>query len=146
MIRRIVIAYDFSKTSRCGIDFGLRLAEQVGGTVVFVTVLDVKDLRVAMRAGLHDFDTDGDIKRKVDEWVESNYAEIEKATKVEFKRVVCRGVAEKGIVDTAVSEKADLIVMGSSGMAQRVDIGSVTRSVMRLSSIPVAVVNAERTK
>ncbi len=144
MIHRIAIAYDFSKTSRCGVDFGLRLAKQLDATVIFVTVLEVHDLRVAMTAGLHDFENDKDVRRQVDEWVDKNYAELEKTAKVKFKRMVCRGVPDREIVATAEREKADMIVIGSMGIAQRVELGSVARSVLRLSSIPVTIVNAER--
>ena len=64
MIKRIVVPVDFSEVSIRAARFTVNeLAPQLGAQVVFVVVLEVGDLRVAMSAGLHGFDTDEELRR-----------------------------------------------------------------------------------
>jgi nucleotide-binding universal stress UspA family protein len=142
MIKRILIPVDFSETSRRAAKWGIDLADQISGEVLVVNVLDVGDLRVAMDAGLHGFETSEDVKRQVREWIEAQYAKIIPADAKNVRREIRRGIVEKELVAAIQQYKPDLIVMGSTGVTRRLPIGSKTEVVMRHSDIPVVVIRA----
>jgi nucleotide-binding universal stress UspA family protein len=66
-------------------------------------------------------------------------------TGAEVKTICARGDIHQTIVDLAVQEKCDLIVMGLKGMSalERVLIGSVTRKVIGFSATDVLVIPRE---
>ena len=142
MIKRIVVPVDFSPVSTRAARYTVEeLAPQLGADVVFVTALEVGDLRVAMRAGLHGFDTDEELHSQVDHWVESQFAAIEPPPGgVKTRRDVRRGVPEREIVEAIVEHQADLVVMGSTGVARRIPIGSKAEHVIRNCNVPVLLI------
>ena len=142
MIKRIVVPVDFSKASVAAARYAVaELAPQLKAEVTFVTVLDVSDLRVAMSAGLHGFEDDDDVRRKVQEWIEEQFARIETAgDSVKAKRDIRRGLPEREILEGIQEHKADLVVMGSHGIARRIPIGSKAEQVVRHSTVPVLLV------
>ena len=145
MIKRIVVPVDFSDVSRRAARFAVNeLAPQLGADVVFVAVLEVGDLRVAMSAGLHGFDTDEELRQKVREWVEEQFQLIESDDgSIKAQRDIRRGMPEREIIEAIREHEADMVVMGSTGIARRTPLGSKTQSVIRHSQIPVLVIHAE---
>ena len=145
MIKRIVVPVDFSDVSRRAARFAVNeLAPQLGADVVFVAVLEVGDLRVAMSAGLHGFDTDEELRQKVREWVEEQFQLIESDNgSIKAQRDIRRGIPEREIIEAIREHEADMVVMGSTGIARRTPLGSKTQSVIRHSQIPVLVIHAE---
>lgn len=143
MIERILIPIDFSATSRKAAKWGLDLAAQLRVEALIVSVLQVGDLRVAMDAGLHGFESDEDVKRQVDEWVTSQYAQIVPKGAKNVRTEVRRGIAEKEIVEAIQEYKASLVVMGSSGVTKRLPLGSKTEHVMRHCDVPVVVIRPD---
>ena len=141
VVETILIPIDFSGASRRAARFGLRLALQTGARVVLLTVLDVGDLRVAIKKGL-DVATGRDLRKQVREWVETQYRAIKIPAGVEGDRAIRRGDPGLEIVDAIRSFGADLVVMGSVGLARRLPIGSKTEFVIRKSAVPVVVVRA----
>lgn len=140
MIERIVCPVDFSDASCHAADYAVKLAAELHASVVFVTVLDVGDLRVAMKAGLHGFDTDEEMRREVREWIDEQYAKVERDSgSVTTSRDVRRGIPDQEILEAIREHKADLVVMGSSGIAHRFPIGSSTEYLLRHSDVPVLV-------
>ena len=105
----------------------------------YLTVLDVSDLRVALKAKLHGFATDAELRRAVAQWVDEQYASLETPDGVETSRSIERGIAEQKVIAAISKYKADLVVMGSSGLARKLPIGSKTGEVLRLSPVPVLV-------
>ena len=144
MIRRILIPVDFSSTSRKAAAWGIGLAQQLGVEALVVSVLEPSDLRVAMNAGLHGFETDEDVKRQVHEWVREQYASIVPAGAKHVSTDVRRGLVEREIVEAIVDFDASLVVMGSSGVTSRVPFGSKTEYVMRNCDVPVVVIRPDR--
>ena len=142
MIKQILVPVDFSKASRAAARYAIaEIAPQLKAAVTFVTVLDVSDLRVAMSAGLHGFEDDDDVRRKVQEWIEEQFASIETASdSVKAKRDIRRGLPEREILEAIQEHKADLIVMGAHGIARRIPIGSKAEQVVRHSKVPVLLV------
>ncbi len=130
---------DFSDHARAAAIVAANLASQLGATIRLVTVLDVSDLRVAMKARLDRFTTSAELRRAVEQWVEKEYASLSLPADVPSTRTIRRGFAEPQIVAEIAKWKADLIVMGSSGLARRLPLGSKTAEVLRRSSVPVVV-------
>jgi nucleotide-binding universal stress UspA family protein len=142
MIRRIVVPVDFSPVSCKAASYAVtELAPQLDAQVVFVTVLDPSDLRVAMSAGLHGFENDEDVHRQVQEWIETQFAKIESADGARnATRDVRRGIVEREILESIQEHHADLVVMGSVGITRRLPLGSKTEYVMRHCNVPLVLI------
>lgn len=138
MIRRILVPVDFSEVSYRAANYAVReLAPQLQAEVVFVTVLEVSDLRVAMSAGLHGFDTDEELHRQVREWIEEQFRKIEAAGPVAAKRDVRRGLPERELIEAIHEHHADIVVMGASGFGHRSPIGGKAEHVLRHGGVPL---------
>lgn len=140
MIKRVVVPVDFSEASIRGARYAVdELAQQLGAEVIFVTVLELSDLRVAMSAGLHGFDNDEELHRQVETWIEEQFHRIESAQgSVKTTRDIRRsGLPEREIVEAIREHHADLVVMGSVGIAKRFPFGSKAEYVIRHCDVPL---------
>ncbi len=139
MIERIVVAVDFSEASCRAARYAVEtLAPQLRAAVVFVTVLDPSDLRVAMSAGLHGFDTDEELRGQVRDWIEEQFKKIESADDaVKAKRDVRRGLPEREILEAIHEHHADMVVMGATGIGRVLPLGSSSEYVLRHADVPV---------
>lgn len=142
MIKRIVVPVDFSEIScRAAAYVVEQLAPQLQAEVVFVTVLEASDLRVAMSHGLHGFETDEDVHRMVQEWVESQFQKIEAGVgSVKAMRDVRRGGVEHEIIEAIREHGADMVVMGAHGIGKRDPIGSKAAHVLQGSHVPLTLI------
>lgn len=136
-LRRILVPIDFSPESLAAVKVARDLAEQTGARLRFVTVLDVSDLRAALKAHLSGFRTDDEVHRALETWIDDNYARIDRRGAT---RSIRRGIAESEIVAAIASYKPEMVVMGSSGLARAIPIGSTTEYVIRHARVPVLVV------
>ncbi|HVE70773.1 MAG TPA: universal stress protein [Thermoanaerobaculia bacterium] len=145
MIERIVVPVDFSAASCRAARYAVEeLAPQLRAEVVFVTVLEASDLRVAMNAGLHGFETDEDLHRQVHDWVEEQFRRIESAgDSVKAKRDVRRGMPEREIVEAIQEHRASIVVMGAAGITKRIPLGSKAEYVLRHIDVPVLLLRAK---
>ena len=143
MIKRILVALDFSELSRRAAAYAIEeLAPQLGAEVTLVTVLEVSDLRVAMRAGLHGFDTNEEVKASVRAWIDEQFSAMEaRKGNVSVKREIRRGEPERDLVAAIRDLKPDLIVMGAAGIGRRAPIGSKTEYVIREVDVPVLLIH-----
>lgn len=142
MIQRIVVPVDFSEASRRAARYAVaELAPQLKAEVTFVTVLEVGDLRVAMSAGLHGFDTDEELHAQVRQWIEDQFHGIDGPEDVvTAQRDVRRGIPEREIVEAIQEHEADLVVMGAVGIARRIPIGSKAEYVLRHADVPLLLI------
>lgn len=142
MIAKILVPVDFSEVSCRAARYAVaELAPQLKAEVTFVTVLEASDLRVAMSAGLHGFETDEDVHRQVQEWIEQQFAKIESASDaVKAKRDIRRGIPDREIVEAIHEHRPDLVVMGSYGITRRIPLGSKAEYVLRHVDVPVVLI------
>ena len=142
MIERIVVPVDFSDAACRAARYAVEeLAPQLRAEVVFVTVLEVSDLRVAMSAGLHGFDTDEELHRQVQEWIEEQFQKIESAQdSVKARRDVRRGMPDREIVAAIVEHDASMVVMGAVGIAKALPLGSKAEYVLRHVDVPLVLI------
>jgi nucleotide-binding universal stress UspA family protein len=142
LIRRILVPLDFSPQSLAGASVAIDLAVQLHARVRFLTILDVSDLRVALKARLYDFKTDAEVHRAVRRWIDEQYKRIKVPPGVAFTRMIRRGIAGKEILRAIESYRPQIVVMGSSGLARQLPMGSKTAAVLRRSRVPVLVCRA----
>lgn len=146
MYQRILVPLDGSETSRRGLDEAIALAGSLKSTLCLLNVtsdfpaglemansLDVEKYR----EGLHQYGRD---------LMEASRRQAEKAgvtAEVQLRDVRSGRVAEV-IVDEAVNQKCDLIVIGTHGRRgfSRLVVGSDAEAVMRASPVPVLLVRA----
>ena len=140
MIKQILCPVDFSEASCRAAAYALReLAPQLGAEVVWVTVLEASDIRVAIEHGLYGFETDEDLHRQVEEWIEAQFARIDAGKSVTTHRDIRRGIPEREIVDAIREHKPGLVVMGSNGITHSLPLGSKTQYVIEHCDTPVVV-------
>lgn len=139
-IARILVPVDFSAASVHAASFAFVLARQLGCEVRCTTVVDVLDLRIAMRAGLHDFETNADQQRQVSKWIDGEFDKLAATAGMDVQREVRRGVPEDEILKAVARYRPDLIVMGSVGITRRLPLGSRTAAIMRETPVPVLVI------
>ena len=137
--RRILLPMDFSPHARSAAGVAFRLASQLSATVRLITVLDVSDLRVAIKAGLDRFTTSAQVHDAVEAWVDRQYDSLSIPKDVTWTKVVQRGFAADEICAAIEKWRPQLVVMGSSGLASRLPVGSKTADVLRRSNVPVVV-------
>ncbi|MFI5261081.1 MAG: universal stress protein [Candidatus Limnocylindrales bacterium] len=137
--RRIVLATDLTSVSEPATVHALRLAQASGATIVVVNVIEEGDLH-----------SDSAGSRRIDQ--------VRSGREASARQVVARarqagvaatfliwpGTAASGVLEAAISEGADAIVVGTHGRGTvgRLVFGSVSREVARKATCPVVVVSA----
>jgi nucleotide-binding universal stress UspA family protein len=142
MFKKILVPVDGSDTSIAALRRAVRLAKLTDGSVTVVSVIDPypftgvgNDLAYGQEQYLTAANNEASAA------LEAAQASAE-ALGFELETVVVEGHAiHRGIVDTADSIEADLIVMGSHGRRgfEKFMLGSVTQRVLADSTIPVLV-------
>lgn len=143
LFHRILCAIDFSPCSTKAIGYGLSLAEESGGTLTFLHVIEGLDHEPLANAHFnvpeyrqHLMD---DAERRLRKLVPA-----ETRTWCECRTVVRAGKAYREILDTARTIDADLILLGVRGR-NAVDLalfGSTTNQVVRSAECPVLTVRS----
>jgi nucleotide-binding universal stress UspA family protein len=136
MFNRILIAVDGSPYSAPAVSAATQVATKFDSQVF---VLHVRE-HDRGRAGAFPLETPREATELVSKTVKALREEAVWATGE--VRAAVAGHAAKEIVDTARSEGADLIVMGSRGFSDIAGlfVGSVTHKVLQLAHVPVLVV------
>ena len=140
-ITRILVPTDFSDSADAALAFALKLANQLGGTVRLLHVFEDPDalslyshayvpMPAEMRA-----DTLADIRRQLT-------ALTTASGRKDVTTEVLTGPTAKTIVDCALEQQSDLIVMGTHGRhgVAHLLMGSVAERVVRTAACPVLVV------
>jgi nucleotide-binding universal stress UspA family protein len=136
MFDRILIAVDGSPYSKPAVSSAVEVATKFNSQAF---VLHVRE-HDRGRAGAFPMETPQDANELVSDTVKTLRAAGVRATGEVHGEVA--GYAAKDIVDTAKTQAADLIVMGSRGLSDIAGlfVGSVTHKVLQLAHIPVLVV------
>jgi nucleotide-binding universal stress UspA family protein len=143
MFDKLLLPVDGSDASIAAADPAIALARLSGAPISIVFVLEpypYAGIGSARRAGLDEYLAAGHA------WADQAFERVVKAADAQGvttqKLVVEDTEPARGIVETARSLGADLIVMGShgrTGMAKLV-LGSVASKVLALSHVPVLIV------
>ncbi len=137
---RILCALDGSPCAERGLERALELARDREAEIVLVYVAD---LHAAMRMGTHYGQALAELHREGEE-ILSRAREKASARGVEVRTLLLTGRAAPMIMQAAREEKADLLVLGSTGRG-RVSrfLGSVSLEVARESPVDVLIVRCK---
>ena len=145
-IKKILAPSDLSNLSKAGVRCALEMAGREGAEVIVYNVIAVAESpfpnadeewvasQVQHRMVKKALE---DRKRLLATFVEKDFTDI--ITKIKIRQEVDIGIPYKKIVEKAVEEGVDLIVIcthGRTGLLHML-IGSVTEKVVRLASCPV---------
>ncbi len=138
MIKKIIFPYDFSVFSKAAISYIKDFAKLGAKGVIIVTVLEYEELFTHVMFKEIEIQR---FKEKTIQRVENVKKDLEKSG-FYVSIVVDFGIPSKVIMRTALSEKADLIVMGSRGSSvlSSMFLGSTAENVLKRSTIPVMVI------
>lgn len=140
----IVVAADFTSSSRAALDSGIRMAKEQGGRLVLVHAvrpLGAPGLELtrpdANKLENETAEPSSDIRFAGDDWVERA-----RVQGVAADVVVRPGLPAKVIAEEAERLRAKAVVLGSSrkGALERAVLGSVAEAVQRATSRPVVIV------
>lgn len=141
MIRKILVPIDFHEPSHGALIEACKMAGRTNAELVLLYV----DAFPARPAGALPYlpeqvvaEHADAVRRRMDSFV----AEVARHGCRPRTRVVS-GDVQRGILDAAAEEQADLIVMGTHGRRGLLDmlLGSVTEQIVRASPIPVLAVH-----
>ncbi len=147
MISKILVPTDGSKPAKKSTEYAVQFAEQIGATVVLLSVVD-KSLVVPQSMPIAATTTklieplDNYLKRAAEAYLNEGEALCKKYS-VQSRKVVRSGHPVEEIVKEAQRSKADLIVIGSHGRSalKAAVLGSVAFGVInKETKIPVLVV------
>lgn len=140
----IVVAADFTSSSRAALDSGIRMAKEQGGRLVLVHAvrpLGAPGLELtrpdANKLENETAEPSADVRFAGDDWVERA-----RAQGVATDVIVRPGLPAKVIAEEAERLRAAAVVLGSSrkGPLEKAILGSVAEQVRRSTSRPVVVV------
>ena len=137
--RAILVATDGSDAARRAFEAALEIADQCGGVVHLLTVVDTTATPVAFGvADVHDLE---DAKERL---IEDALA-IDGDHAVDVTGAVRRGHPATRILEYVEENEIDLIAMGrtSRSSVSEAIVGSTTDRIIRTASVPVLVVPAD---
>lgn len=137
-IQRIIVPVDYSDCSRAALEYGLRIADQVGGTVDVLHVSNVPPfLEDIPSFDLWSFP-------RTEPEMKAFLATIEIPESVHLNSRFEVGDPEQVILRLATAERYDLIVMGTHGRTgmSHLLIGSIAENIVRTAPCPVVTVRA----
>lgn len=137
---RILCALDGSPCAERGLERALELARETGAELLLVYVAD---LHAAMRLGTHYGEAVSELRREGEE-ILGRAQEKALAQGVEARTLLLIGRAAPMIMEAAREEKADLLVLGSTGRGKVSQfLGSVSLQVARESPVDVLLVRCQ---
>jgi len=152
MYRRILVAVDGSQTSNLALEHALALAKEQGARVRIVYALESLHYLVALAGGPYPFDAAEllDAMRREGEHLLAASLEKARAVAADAETALLDGkeptdrIAQL-VVQDAANWDADLIVLGTHGRRgfDRLFLGSVAETVLRIASVPVLLVRAK---
>ena len=146
MYRKILIAADGSELANKAVGHGVKLAKEVGASVIFVTVTERwSAIQMVEEAETGSSDPIGRYEGLATKSAQNILAAAK--TTAESNGVACEtlhvpdGLPAEAIVATANEKGCDLIVMASHGRRglSRLVLGSQTAEVLAYSKVPVLV-------
>lgn len=139
-IRRVLLATDLSPITELATDWAFELAHRNDATLLIVSVIDPRELRLPGGA----FRMRVDQVRERREAVAQRLVQRGLAVGVPVTFLVWTGEPGESIVEAAEAEDADVVLVGahSRGTLGRLLMGSVSEHVARHAPCPVLIVRA----
>jgi len=146
MFRKILVPLDGSELAELALEFALRIAEPAEGELVLLSVSALRPVYAVDHGGYGTIVSEETLeasREELEHYLEKVHQE-QVGSKCATRLLVLEGDEASTIVDTAVSEDVDLIVMSTHGRTgfTRWMLGSVTEKVLRVAPCPVLVVRS----
>lgn len=139
-MKRILVPCDFSEQAINAFRFALDLANQSGGEVHLVNVIELPVMHDTVLMPVLTFEEAffKELQEKADKQFKKLVAKYVKDDQRVLSKVIFGGVSQM-ILDYIDGEKMDLVVMGTKGTSgvRELIIGSNTEKIVRNSSVPV---------
>ncbi len=149
--RKILVPTDFSSNAQLAFDEACHLARATGASIDVLHVQSETSLRTAVKESLvRPGFSSADVQQSVEELQDARFAQLTAGLSpdVGLRCVTVRGEPHSCIVDYALENPADLMVVGlrGTGAADRIRaslLGSVAEAMIRKSPCPVVVVRPD---
>ena len=138
--QRFLVPLDFSEYADQTLDYAITLAGQLGARVTLLHVIQPLPLGGVDMGVTLPFTYIQELEGEIQRSMESSLERVT-AAGLEGEIVIVHGVPFHEIIETAKTQRVDLIVMGTHGRTglHYVLLGSVAEKVMRLAPCPVLV-------
>ncbi|WP_435182788.1 universal stress protein [Halobellus sp. EA9] len=142
MYERILVPTDGSDCADYAVEHAIDIAEQYGAELHVLSVVDSRDVSHSAPA-ISPQQVEETLRERAESVVEA-VADRAADAGVEAVTAVEPGIPDDVVVDYAVDNDCDLIVMGTHGRTglERYLLGSVTERTVRRSAVPVLTVRA----
>ncbi len=145
--KRIIVPIDFSDCSRKALEYAIATAKAHNSKLTILHVYEESFIEPYVNAANSEEEADKIMKEI--EWAnETKYDEFLKTVDlrgVEYDKLLIKGIPETEIVETAMEQQADLIVMGTHGRAgvKHILIGSTAEEVVRTVHCDIIILKPE---
>ncbi|MDH3796986.1 MAG: universal stress protein [Desulfobacterales bacterium] len=142
-VKKIMVAMDFSEFSNKITDHAGRLAEDLGAELIFVNVINQRDIDMVNQITLH---TDKiSLKDYINGLVDDRTEQMQcllkdtNCTRIPHRFLIKKGVPFAELIETAKAEKVDMVVMGTRGRSNIAGImfGSQAEKMFRHCPVPL---------
>jgi len=158
MYKKILVPYDDSEPSNKALEHAVNIAKMSGKSeVILLNVIaeiptyhfierPARSIKTGEKVTLSHYlkEVYELMEENANEVLESKKEEIKKRAGLEIRTILMAGHISNSIIDFAVKEKIDLIVIGNvgrSGMSKIMTLGSVSRSVSERAPCPVMIIH-----
>jgi nucleotide-binding universal stress UspA family protein len=141
--KKIMVAVDFSEYSNTVIDHAGRLAEDLGAELIFVNVINQRDIDMVKQLTIH---TDKiSVKDYINGLIDDRTEQMQRllqetdCTRIPNRFLIKKGVPFTVLIETAKAEKVDMVVMGTKGRGNIAGIlfGSQAEKMFRHCPVPL---------
>ena len=142
-VKKIMVAVDFSEYSNTVTDHAGRLAEDIGAELIFVSVINQRDIDMVNQLTIH---TDKiSVKDYINGLIDDRTEQMQRllqetdCTRIPNRFLIKKGVPFAVLIETAKAEKVDLVVMGTKGRGNIAGIlfGSQAEKMFRHCPVPL---------
>ncbi|MHC4268471.1 MAG: universal stress protein [Planctomycetota bacterium] len=146
--KRIVVPIDFSDCSRIALEYAAATARAHKSKLTILHVYEEAFIEPYINAANSEKEAN-EIIREIEKVNESKYDEFLKTvdlSEVEYEKLLIKGIPETDIVETAMEQKANLVVMGTHGRTgiKHILIGSTAEEVVRTVHCDTIIVKPEK--
>ncbi|KHE92114.1 MAG: universal stress protein [Candidatus Scalindua rubra] len=146
--KRIIVPIDFSDCSRKALEYAVSIARSHNNRLTILHVYEKSFVEPYVNAANSEEKAD-EIMKEIERVNESKYDEFLKTVDlngVEYEKLLKKGIAETDIVEIAMEQQANLIVMGTHGRSgiKHMLIGSTAEQVVRTVHCDIIIVKPEK--
>ncbi len=146
--KRIIVPIDFSDCSRKALEYAIATARAHNSRLTILHVYEKSFVEPYVNAANSEEKAD-EIMKEIERVNETKYDEFLKTVDlngVEYEKLLKKGIAETDIVEIAMEQQANLIVMGTHGRSgiKHILIGNTAEEVVRTVHCDIIIVKPEK--